>query len=144
MNSKVLSFADSIIYDDETMDIDYFRNMIANTFNVTVDTLIRGIDDLLDAQESIVDNASEVMIEVFDIPEDFSTINQIIRNLIIDNEIENFQQYEEIILSRDLDMKELISEGVAYVDNNVYSNRHFILRYQLNLEAYEEFINNEI
>lgn len=144
MNSKVLSFADSIIYDDETMDIDYFRNMIANTFNVTVDTLIRGIDDLLDAQESIVDNASEVMIEVFDIPEDFSTINQIIRNLIIDNEIENLQQYEEIILSRDLDMKELISEGVAYVDNNVYSNRHFILRYQLNLEAYEEFINNEI
>lgn len=144
MNSKVLSFADSIIYDEETMDIDYFRNMIANTFNVTVDTLIRGIDDLLDAQESIVNNASEVMIEVFDIPEDFSIINQIIRNLIIDNEIENFQEYEEIILSRDLDMKELISEGVAYVDNNVYSNRHFILRYQLNLEAYEEFINNEL
>ena len=133
MNQAVLDFAESKVYDNQSIDHDYFKNVIYDINNEVIQNIINAIDEMYDADGFIVENVDRFIAEVFEYPEDFSEVNNVIKQAIIDNEIENESQFQEVIASNDLDINLLIENGLAYVDNNVYSQRHYILRYQFDM-----------
>ncbi|MEX2935964.1 hypothetical protein [Staphylococcus saprophyticus] len=143
MNQAVTDFANLKTYDEDSIDLDYFKSVIYDNYNDFINNLIQEIDNIYEAEGIIVNNADRFVIEIFNIPTDFGPITDIIRSIIIENEIENEEQFQEIVTNNDMDINSLMANGMAYVDNNVYSNRHFILRYQLDIDEYTDFLAEE-
>ncbi|MFW3619456.1 hypothetical protein [Staphylococcus caprae] len=140
MNQAVLDFAKSKVYDNQSIDHDYFKDVIYDINNEVIQNIINAIDEMYDADGFIVENVDRFIAEIFEYPEDFSSVNEVIKQAILDNEIENESQFQEVIASNDLDINLLIENGLAYVDNNVYSRRHYILRYQFDIDAYNDYL----
>ena len=44
------------------------------------------------------------------------------------------------VAGNDLDINYLMANGLAYVDNNIYSTRHYILKYLLDIDAYQDYL----
>lgn len=143
MNQAVADFANLKTYDENSIDLDYFKNVIYENYNEFVNNLIQELDTMYEAEGIISNHADRFVIELFDVPTDFGPINDIIKSIIVENEIENEEQFQEIVTNNDMDINSLMANGMAYVDNNVYSNRHFILRYQLDIDEYTDFLAEE-
>lgn len=144
MNQAVVDFANLKTYDENSIDLDYFKNVIYENYHEFVNNLIQELDTLYEAEGIISNHADRFVIELFDIPTDFGPINDIIKSIIVENEIENEEQFQEVVTNNDMDINSLMANGMAYVDNNVYSNRHFILRYQIDIDEYTDFLAEEM
>jgi hypothetical protein len=144
MNQAVVDFANLKTYDENSIDLDYFKNVIYENYNEFVNNLIEELDTMYEAEGIISNHADRFVVELFDIPTDFGPINDIIKQIIVENEIENEEQFQEVVTNNDMDINSLMANGMAYVDNNVYSNRHFILRYQIDIDEYTDFLAEEM
>lgn len=144
MNQAVVDFANLKTYDENSIDLDYFKNVIYENYHEFVNNLIEELDTMYEAEGVISNHADRFVVELFDIPTDFGPINDIIKQIIVENEIENEEQFQEVVTNNDMDINSLMANGMAYVDNNVYSNRHFILRYQIDIDEYTDFLAEEL
>ena len=144
MNQAVVDFANLKTYDENSIDLDYFKNVIYENYHEFVNNLIEELDTMYEAEGVISNHADRFVVELFDIPTDFGPINDIIKQIIVENEIENEEQFQEVVTNNDMDINSLMANCMAYVDNNVYSNRHFILRYQIDIDEYTDFLAEEL
>lgn len=140
MKQAVIDFANSKQYDEDSINSDYFRNVIYENNSDLISNIINELDDFYEANGLIAENIDKFIMEVFEIPEDYSAVNDLIQRIIIENEIENEEQFQELVAGNDLDINYLMANGLAYVDNNVYSTRHYILKYFLDIDAYQDHL----
>lgn len=140
MKQTVVDFANSKQYDEDSINLDYFKNVIyENNFDL-ISNIINELDTFYEANGLISENIERFIIEVFEIPEDYDAVNALIQQIIIENEIENEEQFQELVAGNDLDINYLMANGLAYVDNNIYSTRHYILKYLLDIDAYQDYL----
>lgn len=144
MNQAVTDFANFKTYDEKSIDLDYFKNVIYENYNELINNIIKELDNLYEANGLIINNVDRFIVEVFEFPKDFEDVNELIKLIIVEHSIESEEQFQEIIAKNDVDINYLMANGMAYVDNNVYSNRHFILRYQLDIDEYSDYLNQQI
>lgn len=135
------NFAKSKQYNEDSIDLDYFRNVIYETQKSKINSMIEEIDNIYNANGIIQANADKFIIETLSVPTDFSGVNALIEILILQNGIENEEQFENVVKRNDLDINFLIDRNLAYVDNNIYSQRHYILRYRLDVDEYIDYLN---
>lgn len=140
MKQAVIDFANSKQYDEDSINSDYFRNVIYENNSDLISNIINELDDFYEANGLIAENIDKFIMEVFEIPEDYGAVNDLIQRIIIENEIENEEQFQELVAGNDLDINYLMANGLAYVDNNVYSTRHYILKYFLDIDAYQDHL----
>lgn len=145
MNQTAIeNFAESKFYDENSIDIDYFRNAIYENHKSKINAMIEDLDTLYNADGLIRANADKFIVESINIPTDFSEVNILIKTLILQNGIENEEQFESVVKKNDLDINFLLDRNLAYVDNNIYSNRHYILKYRLDIDEYTDYWNQQI
>lgn len=142
MNSAVETYAEEAYYDESSIDPEALKALIFETFNDEISDTINQLDDIYGAEGVIANNIDEFIVEELMIPDDYTGINQIIKQAIIDNDIEDDEQFERTLVNNGMDMKFLIDEGMAYFDNNVYSTRHYIVRYYLDVDAFVDYLNS--
>ncbi|RIN27711.1 hypothetical protein [Staphylococcus succinus] len=142
--TSVENFAESKFYNEHSIDIEYFRNAIYENHKSKINMMIEELDTLYNANGLIQANADKFIIESINIPTDFTEINILIKTLILQNEIESEEQFESVVKKNDLDINFLLDRNLAYVDNNVYSKRHYILKYRLDIDEYTDYWNQQL